>query len=226
LVQEIKPVNLGGVNCYLLINGDGYLLIDTGLSARRSALEQALQNAGCRPGNLKLVILTHGDVDHIGNCVYLRQKYAAQIAMHTADAEMVRYGDMGRNRKATPDRISTLGRVVMLLSRVMVFFGGVGKLETFEPDVLVEDGQDLSGYGCTAKVVHLPGHSPGSIGILTADGDLVCGDFLMNMVRPALHFMIDDLSAANASLEKLKGLGVKTIYPGHGKPFLLEQLSV
>ena len=34
---------------------------------------------------------------------------------------------------------------------------------------------------------------------------------------------MDDLSAANASVEKLKNLRIKTVYPGHGKPFPMEQ---
>ncbi len=226
MTQGITNISLGGVNCYLLKAGDGFILVDTGITGRRATLEQALESAGCKPGNLKLVVLTHGDVDHAGNCVYLRQKYAMPIAMQAGDVAMVEHGDMGRSRKAKPDRMSALGRVVMLLSQVMVFFGGVDQLETFQPDILLEDGQDLSGYGCQAKIVHLPGHSPGSIGILTADGDLVCGDFLMNMTRPALHFMIDDLAAAKASLEKLNGLGVKMVYPGHGKPFAMQRLVV
>ena len=44
------------------------------------------------------------------------------------------------------------------------------------------------------------------------------------MGRPNLHSLINDMAAARASLERLKGLGVGTVYPGHGKPFRLERL--
>ena len=88
----------------------------------------------------------------------------------------------------------------------------------------VDEGYDLSEYGLDAKVLHLPGHSKGSIGILTADGDLFCGDLFENRDKPVLSSIMDDLAAAKASVEKLKGLEVGTVYPGHGKPFSMEEL--
>ena len=44
--------------------------------------------------------------------------------------------------------------------------------------------------------------------------------------KPSLQFFIDDMTAARASLERLRDLGVGTVYPGHGKPFLLERIRV
>jgi len=96
---------------------------------------------------------------------------------------------------------------------------GFGKPERFKPDLYVEDGYDFSGSGFDAKVLHLPGHSKGSIGILTAGGDLFCGDLLENKDKPVLNSIMDDLATANASVEKLKSLKINTVYPGHGKPF-------
>ena len=81
---------------------------------------------------------------------------------------------------------------------------------------------DLSRYGSDAKVIHIPGHSKGSIGILTVGGDLICGDLLENTNKPSLNSTMDDLTAANISVEKLKSLKVNTVYPGHGKPFQME----
>jgi hydroxyacylglutathione hydrolase len=223
MTQETRTINLGGVNCYLVKAGDGFVLIDTGISSKRGILQKELASAGSRPGKLKLVILTHGDVDHADNSAYLRAEYGTEIAMHRDDAGMVERGDMSWNRKARPDRISAMGRIIILMGRILPFFGGPGKFAPFTPDLYLEDGQDLSAYGLHAQVLHLPGHSKGSIGILTAAGDLFCGDLLMNMIRPDVHFMVDDLAAAHASIEKLKSLRVHTVYPGHGKPFSWEQ---
>ena len=61
------PFGLGRVNCYLLKTAGGYVLIDTGLDRQRAALEKQLARAGCEPGNLGLIVLTHGDVDHAAN---------------------------------------------------------------------------------------------------------------------------------------------------------------
>ena len=75
-------------------------------------------------------------------------------------------------------------------------------------------------------MIHIPGHSKGSVGLLSASGDLFCGDLLWNMRKPGLHFLVDDLAACNSSIQKLKGLNVKTIYPGHGSPFPFEKLII
>ncbi len=90
-MSEIKtialalPFSLGCVNCYLIKTEAGYVLIDTGSTNQRAVLEQELLKAGCRPGNLRLIILTHGDFDHTGNAAHLRRKFNAPLAMHPAD---------------------------------------------------------------------------------------------------------------------------------------------
>ena len=93
----------------------------------------------------------------------------------------------------------------------------------FKPDVLVGDGDDLSQYGLDGRIVHIPGHSVGSIGVLTGDGDIFCGDLFANNGKPKKNALIDDEAEMDASIEKLKALDVKTVYPGHGRPFTLAQ---
>ena len=138
---------------------------------------------------------------------------------------MVRRGDMSLGRKAKPDRKTPMFRLMVRTTGLLTKITGRGAdFEAFEPDLLLEDGQELSAYGLDARVVHLPGHSSGSIGILTGDGDLFCGDLLVNLTRPALHFFIDDLTRADESIRKLSSLGVDTVHPGHGKPFPIGQL--
>ena len=92
------PYGLGRVNCYLVKTDAGYVLIDTGVSNQRAALEQELINAGCQPGNLKLIVLTHGDFDHTGNAAYLRQKFSAPLALPPDDFGMIERGDMFASR--------------------------------------------------------------------------------------------------------------------------------
>ncbi len=219
MTPEIRTINLGGVNCYLLKEGHGSILIDTGFSSKRSFLEKELERAGVVPGNLSLILLTHGDSDHAENCVYLREKYGAGIAMHMADSGMVENGDMSWNRKSKPDKISITFRIMMKM------FGGPdkpGSFNTFKPDIYVEDGQSLSEYGISAEVLHLPGHSKGSIGILTSSGALFCGDLFYNF---AGFQYIDDLADYHASLDKLKKLKIETVYPGHGKAFRMRSVK-
>jgi glyoxylase-like metal-dependent hydrolase (beta-lactamase superfamily II) len=211
----ILPLKVPG---YLVTVRGGFVLIDCSDVSDRQRLDQELARAGVKPGNLKLVLLTHGDFDHSGNAAFLQHKYAAKIAMQEQDAGMVTHADMGWNRKVKCDRITPFGKAISLIARLFV---KKDSFETFTPDVYVEDGQDLAEYGLAARVISLPGHSKGSIGILTAGNVLFCGDLLMNMVRPELHFMIDDIADCSASLEKLKGLPIGAVYPGHGKPFAM-----
>ncbi len=216
MLPEIRTIGLGGVNCYLLKTGGDFILIDTGYTGKRAALEKAMQEAGCRPGGLKLIVLTHGDADHAGNGAYLREAYGAPIAMHPDDWGMVERGDMDWNRKPKPDKQSL---VFKILGALVVIFSTASHFDLFKPDLAVDDGFDLSGYGAAAKILHIPGHSKGSIGVLTAGGDLACGDLLYNMPG---FFVADDAVAFNARRKRLAGLGIKTVYPGHGKPFSLE----
>jgi hydroxyacylglutathione hydrolase len=218
MAPAIRPINTRGVNCYLVGAGDGFVLVDTGLPETRSSLDAELQSAGCRPGNLRLIVLTHGDYDHAGNAAYLRDKYGSKIAMHRDDSGRVERGDWNWNMKPKPDKFGLLYRVVAL-------FVKPGPFDTFTADVYLADNQSLSDYGLDATVLHLPGHTKGSIGILTSDNTLLCGDLMDSMRKPSLEFFIDDMAAATASLARLRSLAVGTVYPGHGKPFRLEQIT-
>jgi len=223
--QEIRTINLwgasfllrgsGGVNCHLVRTDTGYILIDTGLHAKRTDLVKELESAGCKPGNLRLILITHGDLDHTGNAAYLRGRFGAPIALHRGEAAAVEYGDMTSNRRNRPGIAARM---------ILSFVSLLSRSDRFRPDIDVDDGDDLSKYGFDAKVLYLPGHSKGSIGILTASGDLFCGDLLLNIDKPAPPANIDDSADLAASFEKLRGLEISTIYPGHGKPFSLDAL--
>ena len=200
------------VNCYLVRTSDGFVLIDTGVTNRRGLIEKELENQGCQSGKLALIILTHGDFDHSGNALYLRNKYKSQIIMHKNDSGMVEHGDMlwNRNKKN-------------LLIRTMFKLFKLRDADRFQPDVSVDEGYDFSKYGFDAKVLELPGHSKGSIGILTAGGDLFCGDLLENTNNPKKNTLVDDSDALDASVEKLTQFNINKVYPGHGQPFPMDQ---
>ena len=224
MTKDITIINLGGVNCYLIGAGTSFILIDTGFSNKRGRLLKELENAGCQSDNLQLILLTHGDIDHAANAAYLHKKFGATIGMHLDDSGMVETGNMGWNRKSKPDKISFIGGMIILFGSISTFLSPSNKFETFSPDFYCEDGQSLFDYGLDACVIHIPGHSKGSIAVLTASGDLFCGDLLWNIGKPGPHFLVDDLIAHQSSMQKLKSLKIKTVYPGHGNPFSIEKL--
>jgi len=202
------PLRFGSVNCYLIKTDSGCMLIDTGCPKSRSRLERELE-AVC--DNLKLIVLTHGDFDHSGNAAYLRKRFGAGIAMHKEDVGMVERGDIFGGRKK--------GNFFFRKMAPVLF--GFGRSKRFKPDLYLEDGDDLGQYGFEAKIVHIPGHSKGSIGVVTAGGELFCGDLLVEKDGAKRNSLIDDIEAAEASIARLKGMKIKTVYPGHGKPFTM-----
>jgi hydroxyacylglutathione hydrolase len=205
---DIKTISALGMNCYLVSVQEDFVLVDTGISFARRSIENEIRSAGCRPGNLRLILLTHGDVDHVGNAAYLRKKYAAKIAMHAGDLEMVESGDMFSTRPQKP---------TFLLQAIRKLFR-LPKVNRFTPDIYLEDGQDLSAYGLEATVIHLPGHTHGSIAVLTSDGDLLCGDMYVNS-GAAPSFGLGEPAQFAPSAMKLRGYEFITVYPGHGRPF-------
>jgi glyoxylase-like metal-dependent hydrolase (beta-lactamase superfamily II) len=208
-------MRMGTVNCYLLHTEAGFFLIDTGTSSARKQLLAGLANAGCIPGSLRLVLLTHGDFDHTGNAAFIRARYDTKLAMHRADSGMGETGNMFDNRK----------KPNVLIRSLVPLFTGFGESERFTPDLLLDDGYDLTPHGLGARVLSLPGHSKGSIGILTAEGDLFCGDLFENRKEPALNSLMDDPEAAKVSLAVLASYKIRFVYPGHGEPFAMEQLA-
>ena len=215
LEQEITtismplPIGMGRVNCYLIKNLKGFFLIDTGTANGEELLLDVLEKAGCKPGKLQLLILTHGDFDHIGNVVTMREKFGVKVAMHPEDASMAKSGDMFVNRKKPNSMIKLFAPIFMKF----------GESKRFAPDILLKDGDDLRPYGLNAKVISIPGHSKGSIGILFDNQDFFCGDLLDNTKEPGFTTLMDDQIAANTSMMRLQTEAIDTVYPGHGDPF-------
>jgi hydroxyacylglutathione hydrolase len=209
--KNIKIIGLGFVNAFLIKAGDGFVLIDSGLTRQWKELDKALLSAGCKAGDIRLLVLTHGDLDHAGNCVNLKEKYGVPVAMHKGDSATVMCGTPGKRTIR-----SFMFKIVFLLSR-LVHRGAPFPL--FTPDILLEDGQSLDEYGLSALVIHIPGHTKGSIGLLTDEGDLFVGDTLVNTKRPDISPFVENFHEYRASLDRLKGMSIRTVYSGHGAPF-------
>jgi hydroxyacylglutathione hydrolase len=219
--DKIKIIGLDFVNAYLLRAKDGFVLVDTGLPYQWKRLEKELISAGCLPGTLKLVILTHGDWDHTGNVQKLREKYNVKAAMHAGDVPQVEKG-VFLKRKVRPLMYRIIFIFRMLMRKLQKNKMNIPK---FKPDIILSDGQSLAEYGLAAKIIHLPGHTPGSIAVLTDDGDLFAGDTFVNSKKPTAARIIENFGQLEDSLERIMKLNVKTVYPGHGKPFLMEEIT-
>jgi glyoxylase-like metal-dependent hydrolase (beta-lactamase superfamily II) len=139
----------------------------------------------------------------------LKNKYGLKIAMHPQDAGMAEQGDMFHNRKQPNILIRILAPLFM----------GFRKSKYFSPDIFLQNGDSLTPFGLEAKVISMPGHSKGSIGIRLESGELISGDLLDNTKEPGFTTLMDDQIAANNSLMRLQHEGINIVYPGHGDPF-------
>lgn len=215
--SHITKIESGGVNCYLIKVKNGSILIDTGYAKHREIIDTALTEAGC--DDLRLILLTHGDFDHVGNSTHLRERYGCRIAIHSDDVGMIERGDMFWNREMGRAK-RAIGKLFTLVMRIRL-----DKEDMFSPDILLKDGQSLREFGLDATVYHLPGHSKGSIGLLTADGDLFCGDLFTNVSTPKRSDLLSNQDDYSKSLQCIQRLDIRTVYPGHGSPFDKDALS-
>ncbi|MGW4517169.1 MBL fold metallo-hydrolase [Streptomyces sp. NPDC004393] len=102
--------------------------------------------------------------------------------------------------------------------------------EPFEPDVLIRGETHLSNFGVKARVMPTPGHTAGSVSVLTDHGDLVAGDlvatpFLGFGKRPANPPFHDDRLGNLASLREMLALGPTKLHVGHGAHLDPEQVG-
>lgn len=204
-MERILRIPCGNVNCYLVSNGENAILVDT----CREKYRQKILDA-CNPFRVRLLVLTHGHVDHVQNAAFLSQKLDCPVAMHRADRSL-----LTDNMNQPLSAGSFLGKIVLSAS-IKSF--KTDDIPVFSPTVFLEDGDSLHDYGFAATVVGLPGHTDGSIGLDVGGRGLIVGDALMNMFYPTVSMLYHNREIMLKSAAKIEGFGVRTIHFGHGKP--------
>jgi glyoxylase-like metal-dependent hydrolase (beta-lactamase superfamily II) len=212
-VIPIPVLGRHAVNAYLLL-GRRPIIVDAGTPGSGPLIHDQVAAHGVDPEDVSLIVVTHGHVDHFGSAAELARLTGAPIAGHIADLGTYR---AGRVREPYLP-IGLFGHLFARTSRVRE------STEPFEPDLLVRGETHLSDFGVEARIMPTPGHTPGSISVLTDDGDLVAGDLvatpLLGLVkgRPANPPFHDDRLGNLASLRKMLDLGPTRIHVGHGAP--------
>lgn len=204
-MADVHRIASGNVNCYIVTNKDKAILIDTG---RKKYREKILEK--CKEYHVRLIVLTHGHMDHCQNAAYLANALRVPIAMSEKDMDMI-----PDNRKQPMSAKNFLGKIVLLVSLSSF---EKDSLDVFEPMIYLKNGDDLNEYGIDAKVVELPGHTNGSIGLEIEGDKLFVGDALMNMFYPTVSMLYVDEQEMLSSAQYISELGERTIYFGHGRP--------
>jgi len=192
-----------GSNCYLVSENDSSILVDTGLKGN----ERKILNA-CEGKNVTLIVLTHGHIDHIQNAAYLAKQLQVPVAMHEKDVALIQ-NNLCREMKSN----GFPGNIVRFFS---VLSAKYAKIQTFMPDVMLREGDQLLKYGIDGEIIELPGHTQGSIGIKLRDQSLLAGDALMNFFTPGISLLYEDYEQMIKSAERISNMGRLIIYFGHG----------
>jgi glyoxylase-like metal-dependent hydrolase (beta-lactamase superfamily II) len=225
---EVRPgvLRLGtwGINWYLVAADDGVTIVDCGASRYQSQLEPGLAQLGRTMDDVKAVILTHGDGDHIGFGGRLQKaRPDLPIYVHSADAEQARTAG---NRKREAKFLPYL-RYPATWKIIGVFARGGFPVKVPNPTTF-EDGAVLEVPG-RPRVIHAPGHSPGCVAFHFADHDtLFVGDViftynvLTGRVGPQISPSAFNTSSDQAldSLANLDGVEAAAVLPGHGEPWM------
>jgi glyoxylase-like metal-dependent hydrolase (beta-lactamase superfamily II) len=207
------------VAAYLVDTAEGITVIDAGLAGHWRDLNAELASMGRSLGDIRGLVLTHGDTDHLGFAERLRRDHGVPVYVHPADAARAR-GEV--KTKASWGRIR-LGAITRFLAYA-VRKGGFRT--TYLSEVVeVADGQVLDLPGAP-RIIGLPGHSPGSIAIHVPVADAVfVGDglttrhVLTGQRGPQPAPFTDDPQQALSSLSRLEGLQAGWLLPGHGTPW-------
>ena len=187
----LLPPDMLGSNCYLLSDHGHAVVVDP--SAAADTILEEVRKTGCV---LDAILLTHGHFDHIMSLDRLRQLGGVSAYLHREDAPMLADGDKNACRT----------------------FFGVDR--TYRPaEEYLTDGQILTVGQANLRVVHTPGHSPGSCCFLNAkDGWMVTGDTLFADSYGRCDLWGGSAAQMRQSLQKLRDFnGNLTVYPGHGR---------
>jgi len=188
-------------------------LIDTGLAGSAERIFAAIERLGRRPEELRQVVITHYHRDHTGALADVVERTGAQVLVHALDAPVVR----GERPPAPPNPTGAWRLLRPLLAR------GDATAKPVRVDRELTDGDEIELDG-GARVVHAPGHTPGSIAIYVASrrllfaGDAAANAFGVGPPSGPFGLFNEDRTQLRASFRKLAELDFEVACFGHGPP--------
>ena len=219
LALSLHRIGSDLVNVYLVEDASGITIVDAGLPGLWDELEPELAAMGRSLDDVRGVILTHGDTDHIGFAERLRRERGVPVFVHELDATRAR-GEVKKEISWGKVKIGPLMRFLSYSARR----GGL-KITPVSEVATFADGQVLDLPG-SPVVIHIPGHTPGSVAfhLPTVDaifvGDtMTTGHVLTGVTGPQPAPFTLDQEEALESLSRIEALGAKWVLPGHGAPW-------
>jgi len=184
-----------GAYVYAVMGKDGVTLIDSCFPGKGEAILAELAAAGIKPGDVKRILLTHHDIDHIGSAAFLQEKTGCEIYIHPADYPYVMEGKKREGIKRIIGALMKPGR---------------------PKEVKRIEGNTIGEFA----VIPTPGHTGGHTAYRYR-GVLFLGDLIRSTGgRPAMspQIMTWDKEVLAASIKTLPTGGAEWLCPAHGKP--------
>jgi len=197
-------------NPYILVDADGLTVIDAGLPRSEKKILAYVASLGKSARDVKRIILTHADLDHVGGLAALQKATGASTYASKLEADAIAAGKPSRQTK--PSGFSVM-RLVFALMRP--FF----KATPFQVDEILTDGQILPALG-GLRVIDTAGHTPGHISLFAPTvGILFCGDSMVtdeNGIHGSRSGLTWDNAKAKEAVRKQSALGARIVCSGHG----------
>lgn len=217
IAHGLRRIGSDIVNSYLIVDGDDVTIIDAGLPRYWKLLGAELAAVGKTLGNVRALILTHGDTDHIGFAARLHREKGVVAYIHPADVDRARMKIKKPNSGWGPVKAKPLAGFLWYSARQ----GGlhIPPAEHLQP---IGDGDVLDVPGAP-RIIHTPGHTPGSISVHVPMVDaLFVGDTMTtrNVLtgatgpRPAPFTL--QAEEAVTSLARIEDVDATWVLPGHG----------
>jgi hydroxyacylglutathione hydrolase len=209
MAQAIRTY-LNGFSKGFAVIGEKTVLVDAGPSGNLRTVGKALDRIGVAPSDVSLIVLTHAHQDHIGALPALKELTGAPILCHEeAAAALAR----GPGESVVPR--TGFAKFFVRLSPAL----SEGGTPAITADKTITGETDLAAYGVSARILHTPGHTSGSLSLLTDEGDAVIGDLIMQFLpgRPRLSMIANDFSQLRESLALLLESGASKFHIAHGR---------